>query len=372
MPYGFVVPVLATSLSVWAPGPNGSVVPPGESVPARVLLKVGDPAPPLRVERFLKGEPIPAFEKGRVYVVEFWATWCGPCIQAMPHLSALQAEYRDRGVTIIGTNIQELRRTPEGGYEDWFGDESRAHVEKFVSAQGDRMAYTVALDGEARAMDRGWMKASGTEGIPASFIVDREGTIAWIGHPTVLRMPLHEIAEGTWDLANGPGRVKQAEQSYIGAMQLFATDAKKGLEQWERAEKDYPVLSRDLIGPKFKALMAANQCDAAYAVAAVIVEDAVKRHDASELNGIAWSIVDPRATLSTRDLDLALRAATHANRLTGDKDPSMLDTLARTHFARGEIDRAIEIQTQAVELASEPLKSSLTPSLDEYKKAKPR
>lgn len=67
-------------------------------------LAVGDPAPPLRVEAFLKGEPIAAFEPGKVYVIEFWATWCAPCIEQMPHLSALQTLYADRGVTIVGTD----------------------------------------------------------------------------------------------------------------------------------------------------------------------------------------------------------------------------------------------------------------------------
>ena len=55
---------------------------------------------------WLKGTPIQGFERGRVYVVEFWATWCGPCIAAMPHLSRVADKYKRR-VTVIGVDVME-------------------------------------------------------------------------------------------------------------------------------------------------------------------------------------------------------------------------------------------------------------------------
>ena len=74
--------------------------PPAQSAPATapatqpaVTLHIGDPAPPLGPGRWLKGEPVSAFEPGKVYVVEFWATWCGPCIAAIPHISDLQKQH---------------------------------------------------------------------------------------------------------------------------------------------------------------------------------------------------------------------------------------------------------------------------------------
>ena len=337
------------------------------------VLTVGDVAPPLAVEAFLAGRPITAFETGNVYVVEFWATWCAPCLEMMPHLSELQAHFADRDVTIVGVDIREMRRSGEGFVES-FDAQMRAHVEAFVRAQGERMAYTVAFDGAAKAMDDGWMKASGSEGLPTTFVVDRAGRIAWIGHPMVLRMPLHEVVEGTWDTQTGPGRVKQAEEAYLAALRLLASDAEAGLAAWDRAAAEHPLLKDDLIGPKYDALLAAGHRDEADAVGETYLAQLLRRRDVKALNRLAWSLVDPAAERATRDLDLdldlALRAAQAADTLAHGQDAGVLDTRARVHFLLGEFDTAIALQSRALELADEPLRSRLAPTLAEYEQAR--
>ncbi|HEV3235363.1 MAG TPA: redoxin family protein, partial [Gemmataceae bacterium] len=79
-----------------------------EEKPA-VSLKVGDPAPPLKVTKWLQGDAVTKFEPGKVYVVEFWATWCAACVGNMPHLAELQARYKDQGVTIIAFTSRDIR-----------------------------------------------------------------------------------------------------------------------------------------------------------------------------------------------------------------------------------------------------------------------
>ena len=70
-------------------------------------LKVGDPAPKIEVKSFVKGEPVKTFEAGKTYVVEFWATWCGPCKTSIPHLSELQKKHP--AVTFIGVSVSGER-----------------------------------------------------------------------------------------------------------------------------------------------------------------------------------------------------------------------------------------------------------------------
>jgi len=149
-------------------------------------FNIGDTAPPLRLHAWLKGKPVRYFRKGRLYVVEFWATWCHPCKVAMPHLSALARDYKSK-VTFIGVDIYEKKTT---------------HLEKiksFVDSMGALMDYAVAV-GDSDFMPAAWLDASGEKGIPKSFLINGEGRVAWIGHPRDLAEVLPRIVSNTWDV----------------------------------------------------------------------------------------------------------------------------------------------------------------------------
>ena len=67
------------------------------SVHAEDRLVVGSKAPPIDIEHWLNKEPVERWETGKVYVVEFWATWCGPCKVSIPHLNKLHQRGRFGG-----------------------------------------------------------------------------------------------------------------------------------------------------------------------------------------------------------------------------------------------------------------------------------
>lgn len=144
----------------------------------------GSTAPNLQVKRWLKGKPVSKIEANKTYVVEFWATWCGPCIESIPHVTELAKKNKD--VTFIGVGI----------WEEDEGDK----LNKFVVGMGDKMAYNVAYSGNKDGMAASWMEAAAQNGIPTAFIV-KDLKIMWIGHPMEMDKPLAEVKAGTFNLA---------------------------------------------------------------------------------------------------------------------------------------------------------------------------
>ncbi len=168
----------------------------------------GTAAPKLDIQTWYKGTPVKSFDKDKLYVVEFWATWCGPCKQSIPHLTELAKKNTD--VKFIGVSIWE--------------DDKDGNIKKFVDEMGTKMDYTVAYSGNKTGMSQSWMTASGQNGIPTAFVI-KEGKVEWIGHPMELEKPLEEIKAGKFDEAG------------------FKTKFAKQQEEREAQQKAYKELS---------------------------------------------------------------------------------------------------------------------------------
>src|SRR5262245_52516827 len=180
------------------------------SLAAEPTLKVGDPAPKLQTGKWVQGDAVKDFEKGKAYIVEFWATWCGPCRATIPHVNELHQKFASKGLVVIGQDC-------------WERDLEK--VAPFLKEMGDKMTYRVALDTVADpknpntgAMATTWMKAAGQNGIPCAFLVDKKGTIAWIGHPAKLKeSDIESLLAGTFDIAKAKREVAE-EVEYRKAM----------------------------------------------------------------------------------------------------------------------------------------------------------
>ena len=321
-------------------------------------LAVGDAAPALSIEKWVKGAPVAQFEKGKVYVVEFWATWCGPCIASMPHITELQKKHRDQGLTVIGVTSADRNNTLE-------------KVEKMVAEKGDGMGYTVAWDKE-RTTNEAYMKAAEQRGIPCSFLVDRDGKIAYIGHPMNLDATLELVIAGKHDIAKLKADAAKAKEAEMKAEELQGKlfEAVKAAD-WDAVDKACDELGA--LGGEFAEgaavtkfqifLMEAKNMERAYDAARKALEGPCK-DSMRALNFMAWLIVDPDQNHEETDLDVALKIAERANVLGKDKDAGVLDTLARVHYMKGDLAKAIEIQKKAV-----ALDAKLQKQLDEYEAA---
>jgi thiol-disulfide isomerase/thioredoxin len=190
----------------------------GAAVQAAPTLQIGDDAPQLQAGKWIQGAPVKEFERGKVYLMEFWATWCGPCRVTIPHLNQLHTKFKDKGLVVIGQDC-------------WERDESK--VAPFVESMGDKMTYRVALDTKTDEKDRGrmaetWMAAAGRTGIPSAFLVDKQGKIAWIGHPMTLKEDVIEkVLAGNWDLKKAAADYQETERQRQEARQKALQQQKK-------------------------------------------------------------------------------------------------------------------------------------------------
>ena len=284
-------------------------------------LTIGDKAPPIDIAHWIKGDKIDEFESGKVYVVEFWATWCGPCIASMPHLSELQEKYNDYDVKFIGVSDEPLQTVVNFLFEEYKGD-GKIH--------NDRTHYTLTTDPD-ESVKNDYFRAAGQRGIPTAFIIGKDTKIEWIGHPISMDDPLEAVVKDTWDREEARTNFETAQAAAAERMktqQKFATAMRA--EDWATAVE-------------------------------------LNWNNANGLNGVAWTIAD-NANVKNRDFDIALKAAKRANELTDEKDVAILDTLARVYYETGDLKSALMWQRKAAEnlQGESPMNDGIREALKKY------
>ena len=334
-------------------------------------LKVGDPAPKLKTGKYVQGDEVKDFAKDKTYLVEFWATWCGPCRVSIPHLNEIHAKFKDKGLVVIGVDC-------------WENDE--ALVAPFVKKMGDKMTYRVVLDDksseEKGAMAKTWMEAAGQNGIPTAFLIDGKGTIVSIGHPMELEeATIEKVLAGKFDMAAAKAAAEKADkekadmeknmeqiQGLSGEMQE-AMQAKKwddAMAKLDKIEKLLPEAARPQANMMRTRILAEKKdFPAMYKLMEKISDASVD--NAMVQNELAWQIATAPG-LDTRDLKLADKFAARAVTASNSKDAGVLDTQARIWFMQDKHDEAIKLQEKALALAGAEEKPMYQKTLDSYKK----
>lgn len=336
------------------------LVSPGRSHAA--ALKVGDPAPKLQVSKWVQGEPVKEFERDKAYIVEFWATWCGPCRVSIPHVNALHTKFKDKGLVVIGQDVWERQISA---------------VAPFVKKMGNQMTYRVALDtGEAEegAMATTWMQAAGQNGIPCAFVVDKSGTIVWIGHPMKLKEEfIQQVLDGKIDAKKAAADFEQLQQKEARIEKLWRDlSQQQEAKEWAAAEASLtkieallPDEDRDRLGlTRFQLMIGKKDFKAAYEMA----EKFSNEHpdDAMTQNELAWQIATADG-ITDRNLDLAEKIAQRANKASGERNAEIIDTAARVAFLKGNKAQAIDLQQKALDLVDGPRREQFEKTLTAYK-----
>lgn len=335
----------------------------GATAMAQNDLSLGDKVPDLGEDvTWIQKGPISEFQEGEIYVLDFWATWCGPCVASIPHIDGIADKYEDEGVTVIGVAIwPSPNMTP---------------TSQFVAEQGEDMSYPIAADVDGRTAKK-FMDAAGRNGIPTIMIVNRDRRLAWMGHPMDgMDEALEEIMAGSYDIEAAVERERTRAQREAEAQQIIArAQEAQAKEDWDAllsAMDELIALDPQNWGhlalEKFNVMMMAmEQPEAAYAYAEKMIESDWSENPQT-LNQFAWTIATDE-NIPERDMKIALKAAERANDLTDEKDASILDTLAAIHFEMGNVAKAVEIQERAVSAAaSGNMKQQLETRLAKYKR----
>lgn len=347
-----------------APAPAQSVpnqtapaaAPGAESKPEAAVEEplIGKKAPELGIAHWVKGSPVKTFEPGKAYVVEFWATWCAPCVRNIPHLTDLQAKYKDKGLTVIGVSSAD-----RNGVED---------VRPFVENMGTRMDYTVAVD-DAMKTSNAYMGAVGAQGIPHAFVVDKQGKVAWHGHPQdAMDLVIDQVVSGTFDPAKHRQRAADL-QVMINKFRDAATAkdwvaAEKALDEIGEARPDQRMQA-ELI--RVSLLLGGKQDRAAAMVATKRFLDSDLKNNLEAMRSLGEMLVGAQDKLEKADYDLLLAVAQQAIAAGKNNDMMSWILMSDVRKLRGEyteagaaLDKAMEkADTEATKMAIKAKKNQL-------------
>ena len=326
----------------------------GKVVPER--LGVGSTAPKLNVAHWIqngggKFKKVTTFESGKVYVVEFWATTCGPCVQSMPHLAELQTKFADKGLQIISISSEPL-------------DEVKQFLKKQIPLEdGTKVsidevtkAYCLTTDPDGSS-DSDYMAAAAQDGIPCAFIVGKDAKIEWIGHPMEMDDVLDSVLGDSWDREKFLAEQKLIEeiQKTIGGLirKKQYAEAAAAIDAFVSKVSDKRIqfgLYKSKIDLMIRANAKPEELAKSYKNLFATCET-----EPLFVQDVAWSAFEgytQKRFDSTEIISLSISEVEKVlDRVDGPTKANLLDTIARLNHAIGQLAPAVKAQTQAVALS---------------------
>lgn len=304
--------------------------------------KTGDAVTPEALQKleWVQGEAPSAWEPGKLYILECWATWCGPCIAAIPHVDALYDKYQSKGLRVLGVDVWE---------------DGKDKVVEFVKKKGDGMSYPVAYTGKGGPFEELWLKPAEVKGIPHAFLV-KDGKVIATSHPAALT---EEIIEGL--LAGGDAEKGILEKLNAAAAGQKASAAARAAFTAGKEKNDAAAMNaaadqlaavepESFYVPLFRneALVAAKDWSG--------IEKLVESLD--DTNKLRLMLINSlgNTLAATEGVPASTLTKTIAAYDTTIKDRGMKTTvdataLSRLYWALGDKDKALAEANQSVDLA---------------------
>ena len=314
------LPLLALALLAGC-GPRAASPPTAD--PDAPAPKVGRLAPPVRFGEWLHGEPLAGLEPGKPTVLDFWASWCGPCLQAMPHVQQVADEFAGRA-TVIGVTAVDARNPLP------------AVVQALGTVKAGRHAARHAT------IDQATLLAYAVRGFPTAVVVGADGRVAYVGSPLLVDEVLDRLLAGTWaGLASAVELEGLADD--LGA--IYARSEKNpaaALGELAAFEAAHPATAgrAGYRVSKVSVLGAAGRFDDAKALTEELLPKLVERKDGRHLDNLRAIWADAKANPDRRHAGLAVRAAEGLAAVDGVDDPAVLARLANAHLFAGDKEKA--------------------------------
>jgi thiol-disulfide isomerase/thioredoxin len=317
--------------------------------------KIGEKAPAVTVAEWITEKP-PALpgDKGadqHVFLVEFWATWCPPCLKSIPHLAELQKKHRKAGLLILGISNEEP-----------------ATIKGFIKSKM-KMPYFVGQDDDMKTTS---VWTDDIQTIPHAFLVNKSGAVVWNGNPLdmdVMDKVIEQVLAGKYDLEAAKNTAATEEKFKTLLMELNAARATHDEKEIFKVLDRMIALRPHELHPyliKRESLREFNREGEIAEMEAKI--EAAFRDDASSLRFLVQ--IEQNKDLTERNPGLMLRCVVRANELAQGRDPDTLAALAYVQCELGMVDAAIQSQTQAVALGAKDTLPQYKKTLDYYKAVK--